>query len=99
MAASLNRVILIGNLTADPELKHTPSATARTWFSIAVQRPQAIPHGPHFGMGRMTNHQNNNFPDIESQGLLNPDEFQCCGKDADDCDRCDLRAECPYFNS
>ncbi len=38
MAASLNRIILIGNLTADPELKYTPSGTARTRFSIAVNR-------------------------------------------------------------
>jgi len=38
MAASLNRVILIGNLTADPELRYTPSGTARTKFSIAVNR-------------------------------------------------------------
>jgi len=38
MAASLNRVVLIGNLTADPELRYTPSGTARTRFSIAVNR-------------------------------------------------------------
>jgi len=38
MAASLNRVILIGNLTADPELRYTSSGTARTKFSIAVNR-------------------------------------------------------------
>ena len=38
MAASLNKVFLIGNLTADPELKYTPSGTARTRFSIAVNR-------------------------------------------------------------
>jgi len=38
MAASLNRVILIGNLTGDPELRYTPSGTARTRFSIAVNR-------------------------------------------------------------
>ncbi|MFC2108334.1 single-stranded DNA-binding protein [Candidatus Bipolaricaulota bacterium] len=38
MAASLNRIILIGNLTADPELRYTPSGTARTRFSIAVNR-------------------------------------------------------------
>jgi single-strand DNA-binding protein len=38
MAASLNSVILIGNLTADPELRYTPSGTARTKFSIAVNR-------------------------------------------------------------
>jgi len=38
MAASLNKVILIGNLTADPELRYTTSGTARTRFSIAVNR-------------------------------------------------------------
>jgi single-strand DNA-binding protein len=38
MAASLNKVILIGNLTADPELRYTSSGTARTRFSIAVNR-------------------------------------------------------------
>ncbi|MBU1048667.1 single-stranded DNA-binding protein [Candidatus Bipolaricaulota bacterium] len=38
MAASLNCVILIGNLTADPELRYTPSGTARTKFNIAVNR-------------------------------------------------------------
>jgi len=38
MAASLNRVILIGNLTADPELRYTPSGTARARFSIAINR-------------------------------------------------------------
>jgi len=38
MAASLNRVILIGNLTADPEMRYTPGGTARTRFSIAINR-------------------------------------------------------------
>ncbi len=38
MAASLNKVILIGNLTGDPELRYTPSGTARTRFSIAINR-------------------------------------------------------------
>jgi len=36
--ASLNKVMLIGNLTADPELKTTQSGIAVTTFSIAVQR-------------------------------------------------------------
>jgi single-strand DNA-binding protein len=31
-------VILIGNLTADPELRYTPGGTARVRFSIAVNR-------------------------------------------------------------
>lgn len=34
--ASFNRVILIGNLTRDPELKHIPSGTAVCEFSLAV---------------------------------------------------------------
>ncbi|MBQ2118080.1 MAG: single-stranded DNA-binding protein [Clostridia bacterium] len=36
--ASLNKVALIGNLTADPELKTTPSGISVTTFTIAVQR-------------------------------------------------------------
>lgn len=35
---SLNRVILIGNLTRDPELKYTPSGTAVCTFGIATNR-------------------------------------------------------------
>ncbi len=36
--ASFNKVILVGNLTADPELKQTPSGVSVCRFSIAVQR-------------------------------------------------------------
>jgi single-strand DNA-binding protein len=35
---SLNRVILIGNLTRDPELKYTPQGTAVCTFGIATNR-------------------------------------------------------------
>ena len=35
----LNRVILMGRITAQPELKTTPSGVAVTSFSIAVDRP------------------------------------------------------------
>lgn len=35
---SLNHVVLIGNLTDDPELRYTQSGMARTRFSIAVNR-------------------------------------------------------------
>lgn len=38
MPASLNQVILIGNLTDDPELQYTQSGTARANFSIAINR-------------------------------------------------------------
>lgn len=35
---SLNHVVLIGNLTDDPELRYTQSGMARARFSIAVNR-------------------------------------------------------------
>ncbi|MBI4225993.1 single-stranded DNA-binding protein [Candidatus Roizmanbacteria bacterium] len=35
---SLNRVILIGNLTRDPELKYTPTGTAVCSFGVATNR-------------------------------------------------------------
>ncbi len=38
MAASLNKVILIGNLASEPELKYTSGGTARTKFRVAVNR-------------------------------------------------------------
>ena len=38
MAASLNRVFLIGNLTRDPELRYLPSGQAVTTFTLAVNR-------------------------------------------------------------
>lgn len=34
----LNRVILIGRLTRDPELRYTPSGVANTTFTLAVDR-------------------------------------------------------------
>ena len=36
--ADLNKVMLIGRLTSDPELKQTPSGVSVTSFSIAVNR-------------------------------------------------------------
>jgi single-strand DNA-binding protein len=36
--ASLNRVILIGNLTRDPELRFTPGGSAVAGFGLAVNR-------------------------------------------------------------
>ncbi len=37
-ARSLNRVLLIGNLTRDPELRYTPQGTAVTTFGLATNR-------------------------------------------------------------
>ena len=39
----LNKVILMGRLTRDPELKYTPSNVAVCSFSIAVDRRYARP--------------------------------------------------------
>ncbi|MDB4783544.1 single-stranded DNA-binding protein [Verrucomicrobiales bacterium] len=36
--ASVNKVILIGNLTRDPEVRYTPKGTAVTDFSMAMNR-------------------------------------------------------------
>jgi len=41
--ASLNKVILIGHLTADPELKQTQSGVSVTSFSIGVTRKYSRP--------------------------------------------------------
>jgi len=38
MAASLNRVFLMGNLTRDPELRYVPSGQAVATFSLAINR-------------------------------------------------------------
>ncbi|RAP29124.1 hypothetical protein C2W64_04071 [Brevibacillus laterosporus] len=35
----LNRVILIGNLTKDPELRYTSNGVAVTTFTLAINRP------------------------------------------------------------
>jgi single-strand DNA-binding protein len=36
MAASINRVVLVGNLTRDPELRHTPSGMSVCSLRLAV---------------------------------------------------------------
>jgi single-strand DNA-binding protein len=35
----LNRVVLVGRLTKDPELRYTPSGVANATFTLAVNRP------------------------------------------------------------
>lgn len=35
----MNRIILIGRITRDPELKYTPNGTATAAFTVAVDRP------------------------------------------------------------
>lgn len=38
MAGSLNKVMLIGNLGADPEVRHTPSGASVANFNVATSR-------------------------------------------------------------
>jgi len=45
MARGLNKVLLIGNLGKDPEMKYTPQGTAITTFSLAVSRSRKSPEG------------------------------------------------------
>jgi single-strand DNA-binding protein len=45
MAASINRVVLVGNLTRDPELRHTPSGMPVCSLRIAVNSRQKQPDG------------------------------------------------------
>lgn len=41
----LNRIILIGRLTRDPELRYTPGGKAVANFSLAVDRGRSNPQG------------------------------------------------------
>ena len=43
--ASLNKVLLIGNLTRDPELRYTPSGAAVCTFSVATNRSYVAADG------------------------------------------------------
>ena len=40
--ANYNRVILMGNLTRDPELRYTPNGSAVASFAIAVNRRSPV---------------------------------------------------------
>lgn len=44
-AKSLNRVMLIGNVTRDPELRYTPQGTAVTTFGLATNRSWKLESG------------------------------------------------------
>lgn len=45
MARSLNKVMLIGNLTRDPEMRYTPQGTAVCTFGIATNRNWTTENG------------------------------------------------------
>ena len=47
--ASFNKVILLGNLTRDPELRFTPSGTPVASFGLAVNTPHAGQNGTERG--------------------------------------------------
>lgn len=45
MAGSLNKVMIIGNLGRDPEMRYTPNGAAVTSFSVACSRTRTTPDG------------------------------------------------------
>ncbi len=45
MARGLNKVMIIGNLGRDPEMKYTQTGTPVTQFSVAVSRTRKSPDG------------------------------------------------------
>lgn len=45
MARGLNKVMIIGNLGRDPEMRYTPSGKPVTSFSVAVSRSWVKPEG------------------------------------------------------
>jgi single-strand DNA-binding protein len=45
MASSLNKVMIIGNVGRDPELRYTPDGTPTVRFSVAVNRVWNTPDG------------------------------------------------------
>jgi single-strand DNA-binding protein len=47
MARGLNKVMLIGNLGRDPEMRYTPSGRPVTAFSLAVNRSWTTADGEH----------------------------------------------------
>jgi single-strand DNA-binding protein len=45
MASSLNKVMIIGNVGRDPEMRYTPDGTPTAKFSVAVSRSWTTPDG------------------------------------------------------
>jgi single-strand DNA-binding protein len=45
MARSLNKIMIIGNVGRDPQMRYTPSGKAVTNFSLAVSRSSRTPEG------------------------------------------------------
>ncbi len=45
MAAGFNKVLILGNLTRDPELRYIPSGQAVTTFTVAVNRTYVAQSG------------------------------------------------------
>src|SRR5438128_9493411 len=46
MAGSLNKCMIIGNVGRDPEMRYTPTGSAVTSFSVAVNRTWTGQEGP-----------------------------------------------------
>ena len=50
----LNKAILMGRLTRDPELRHTQSNMAVCSFSLAIDRDRKGPNGERLGAVRQS---------------------------------------------
>lgn len=65
--ASFNKVILLGNLTRDPELRYTPSGTPVASFGLAVNTPRTA-QGNTMGDNRSERREDVCFIDIVAFG-------------------------------
>lgn len=69
----LNRVVLVGRLTRDPDLRYTPNGIAVANFNIAVNRPFANEQGEReadFINGVVWRRQAENLAEYMSKGSL-----------------------------
>ncbi len=70
MAGSLNKVMIIGNVGRDPEMRYTPNGNAVTTFSVAVNRQWSGQDGtPHKETEWFTVETWNKLAEVCSQSL------------------------------
>ena len=56
--AGINKVILVGNLGRDPEIRYAPSGTAVATFTIATTENMPSKDGGREDRNRMAQHRN-----------------------------------------
>jgi single-strand DNA-binding protein len=70
--ANLNKVMLIGNLTRDPEVRYTPKGTAVTEIGLAINRTRTDDNGQK--------HEETTFVDITFWGRVAEIVGEYCAK-------------------